>query len=107
MTRKYMTVAMCFMALTGFLFLGWTVVNRSGMHSMSIPIKVSRSITMRSPGAVFHSGSDGPPIRSVIQNCARGYVRRGSVCEADTTHKVLSAASNVGTQSPIPAPLRE
>jgi hypothetical protein len=98
-TRKHMTVALCLMTLIGFSFLGWTVGNRSGAHRMSIPSTESRVITMQSPGAAHLESSNRLAVQSVLANCAKGYIRRGSVCEADTTQMALSAASTAGLNS--------
>jgi hypothetical protein len=102
-----MTVALCFMALIGSLFLAWNIVDRSGVRRESASRNESGSITRQPSRAVLHAGGDGLAIQSVMANCAKGYVRRGSVCEADTTQMALSAASNLRERNSVRSPERE
>jgi hypothetical protein len=65
----------------------------------------SHSIALRSSGAAQFKG--GPEAQAIVANCAKGFVRRGSMCEVNTTQITLSAASNVAEQNSVRPPKRE
>jgi hypothetical protein len=71
-----------------------------------VPATALHFIAMQAPGAVLRQGGDGMEMQTMVANCAKGFVRRGSVCEVDPT-QTLSAASQPDRQSPIRPPIRE
>jgi hypothetical protein len=88
------------------LIVGWIVVSHSGKTVSALSSSERGSIALQSPRVVLGQGDAGKGMQTAVANCAKGFVRRGSVCEADTTQMTLSAVSNLA-QSPIRPPLRE
>lgn len=70
--------------------------------------KEAHSIVLRSPGALLSQSSGGKIMQTVVANCAKGYVWRGSMCELNAaSHTSLRAASNSVGQGSIRPPERE
>jgi hypothetical protein len=109
---KYLPLAILSVAVAAALIIRW-----GGFHQSSATVPAptnanseaellrgahkrmsaneSHSIAMQSPGAVLRHGSDGPVIQRVVANCAKGYVRRGSICEVGAAREMnLSTAAS-------------
>jgi hypothetical protein len=111
LSTKHLTLAILSVAVAGALIIRWGVLYHSsasaptnassnaellhGAHKR-VSVNESHSIAMQSPGAVLRQSSDGLEIQRVVANCAKGYVRRDSMCEvaATTQMNLPTAASN-------------
>ena len=103
---RHLNLLIISVVVVALLFAGWIVICHSGTTGFALGFSEGRSIAVQSPGVVLRQGGGGVEIRRTVANCAKGFVRRGSVCEVDTTQMALSAGSNVG-QSSVRPPERQ
>lgn len=79
------------------------------LQGAHIPVSAGglHSVAMQSPGVVLRQGGGEVEMQTTVANCAKGFVRRGAVCEVDTTRMTLSAGSNLAEQRSVRPPKRE
>jgi hypothetical protein len=116
---KYWAIALSSVAAAAALIIWWMVFYRSSgavlaaahpnsnavvLHKANkeVPAKEAHSIVTQSPGVVFRQDGGAKETQTMGANCAKGYVRRGSMCEFGSP-----AASNLTAQRSIRPPERE
>ena len=99
-TRKS-ALAMLSVGLAAFVLFGWIVISHSGTSVSARASAEGRSIALQLPGVVLRQGGNGMGMQGMVANCAKGFVRRGSVCEVDAAARlILPAASNRSVRPP-------
>ena len=108
--RKHLALAIAVVAIAAVLIVRWDGSYRwhtgtpGGRRGNSF-----RPIAMQLPGTVVREGDGGAKTQPLAANCAQGFVRRGSVCEAQGTAgtTVSTAASTRPGQFAMHPPERE
>ena len=120
---KRLALALLSVAVAVPLIIWWFVFHQSSASDLSrastdaellhkankdVPAEESHSIVMKSPGDLLGHGGGGMETQTIVANCAKGFVRRGSVCEVGASAQItLSAASNAAEQNLVRPPKRE
>jgi hypothetical protein len=85
--------------------------NVERVEGARMPVSASEShiIAMQPPETVVRQDGDGMEMQTMVANCAKGFVRRGSVCEAEAATKIMSSikASRAIEQRSVRPPERE
>jgi hypothetical protein len=105
-STKRPILAISSVVLVALVLIGWIVISRWGTTVSTLASGEKRSIALQSSGVVLRQGGAGKEMQTTVANCAKGFVRRGSVCEVDPT-QTLSAASQPDRQRLIRPPIRE
>ena len=81
--------------------IGWIVISHSRTAVSARAPSDVRAIALQSPGAVLREGGNGMERQTMLANCAKGFVRRGAICEVDpAAQMVFPAASNRSVRPP-------
>ena len=90
---KNSTLAILFVVVVTLVLVGWIVISPTGKTATALASNERRSIALQSPGVVLRQSGNAMEMQTVPANCAKGFVRRGSVCEVDAaTQTVLPTA---------------
>jgi hypothetical protein len=74
----------------------------------NVAMHYSGAIAQQSPGGLSRQGDVGMGKQMMVANCAKGFVRQGSVCEVGAAMQmILPVASNPTEQRSVRPPERE
>jgi hypothetical protein len=90
------------------LIVGWIVISHSGKTVSALASGERGSIALQSPRVVLGQGGGEKGMQTTVANCAKGFVRRDSICVRDAaTQMGSSVASNSAGQSSVRPPERQ
>jgi hypothetical protein len=124
-SNQHLTLAISFVAFVAPLIIWWVVFHHSSatvavytksssdaapLQGAHLPAAATglHFIAMQSPGAVLRQGGGRVEMQTTVANCAKGFVRRSSMCEVGAPTQIpLSAGSNLAEQRSVRPPERE
>jgi hypothetical protein len=108
LNTKKSTLVISSVAFVGLLLIGWIIISHTGTSVSALASSERGSSALQSPRVVLGQGGGARGVQTTVGNCAKGFVRRDSICVTDAATRMgSSVASNSAEQSSVRPPERQ